>query len=224
MQVVNNNQNTHSFFIRYSFWILLLAAALLRQIPILSLPFNWLESYFHELSHGLAAVISGGSILKIELFPNGAGLCTTQGGNRFFTAFMGYSGAAIWGAMIYSLSTIGQRITQTFTSILLILLVVTCLLWVRDLLTLVILASLIGLLALKFKFMQSKWYNYGVQFIGLTVLLNALMSPFYLIDGRNKGDGATLANLTFVPELIWVFIWAAIAISLLYLLAKKQKN
>lgn len=218
----SSTQTTQSFFERYAFWFLLLAAALLRQVPVISLPFNWLESYFHELSHGLAAVITGGSIVKIELFPNGAGLCTTLGGSRFFTAFMGYTGAALWGAMICSLSAIHQRLTQVFTTLLLALLAISCLLWGRDLLTFIIIGSLIALFALKFKFLQSKWYNVGVQLVGLTVLLNALMSPFYLIDGRNKGDGATLANLTFIPELVWVFIWAAFALFLLYLLAKKQ--
>ncbi|NMP31335.1 M50 family metallopeptidase [Thalassotalea sp. M1531] len=220
---MTNQINSSSFFQRYAFWFLLLAAALLRSIPIISLPFNWLESYFHEISHGLAALITGGSIVKIELFPNGAGLCTTIGGSRFFTSFMGYTGAATWGAMLYSLASINQKLTKAVSGALLLLLICSCLLWVRDLLTLVILFLLMALLAVKIRWWQSKWFYYGMQLIGLTVLLNALFSPFYLIDGRNQGDGATLASLTLMPEVVWVAIWVAIALALLYLLAKKQQ-
>ena len=51
------------------FWLLLLAAIIIHQIPIISVPFKWLESYFHEISHGLAAVATGGRIVRIELLP-----------------------------------------------------------------------------------------------------------------------------------------------------------
>lgn len=213
-----------SFFYQYRFWLLLLAAAILRHLPIISLPFNWLESYFHEISHGLAAIIAGGNIIQIELFPNGAGLCTTQGGSRLLTAFAGYSGAAIWGAVIYSLSSVNQRVTQLVTASILLLLVLSCIFWVRDLLTLVILAVLIGLFALKVKMYRHAWLNISVQLVGLTVLLNALFSPLYLIDGRHRGDGATLSGLTGVPEILWVAIWLAIAVVLLYRLAKQSNK
>ena len=211
-----------SFFYRHRFWLLLFAAATLRYLPIVSLPFNWLESYFHEISHGLAALALGGSIVQIELFPNGAGLCTTRGGSRFITSFAGYSGAALWGALIYSLSSVNQRVTQFVTAGILCLLVLSCIFWVRDVLTLIILGVLIALFALKVKFYQHPWLNVSVQIVGLTVLLNALFSPLYLIDGRHRGDGASLASLSGIPELFWVAIWLSIAVGLLYVLAKQS--
>ena len=77
---------------------------MLKETPYLGIPFNWLESFFHELSHGLAAIITGGKILQIELFSNGAGLCTTQGGIAFIIAFSGYAGAVGWGVLIYKIA------------------------------------------------------------------------------------------------------------------------
>ena len=59
------------------------------QIPIISIPFKWLDSYFHEISHGIAALVTGGEIIRIQLFTNGAGLCTTRGGSAFFISFFG---------------------------------------------------------------------------------------------------------------------------------------
>ncbi|MCH2057198.1 MAG: M50 family metallopeptidase [Thalassotalea sp.] len=213
-----------SFFQRYSFWLLLISAAVIREIPLISLPFNWLESYFHELSHGLVALVSGGNVLSIQLFPNGAGLCTTQGGSRFFISFMGYTGAAIFGAVLYSLANVNIRTTQVVVALNVALLVLSTALWVRDLLTLIILVVLIGLFFAKFKLGNSKWFGIGLQLTGLTVLLNALFSPFYLVDGRHRGDGAALASLTGIPEIVWVVVWTCIAVAFIYMLAKRDNK
>ena len=45
-----------SFWHKYHFFILLIAAIIIKQLPLISIPFNWLESYFHEISHGIAAI------------------------------------------------------------------------------------------------------------------------------------------------------------------------
>lgn len=211
-----------SFFQRYQFWLLLLAAFFIHQIPFISIPFKWLESYFHEISHGLAALVSGGTILQIQLFPNGAGLCTTQGGSRFLISFMGYFGATIWGTSLYLLAKSHQKAARVFSFMLIILLALTLIFWVRDLLTFFIISVLIGLFVLKVRLDNSIWLSRAFQLTGLLVLLNSIYSPFYLLDGRSLGDGASLSSLTGLPEFIWVFIWVGVAISSLYYLGRKS--
>ncbi|QOL24635.1 M50 family metallopeptidase [Thalassotalea sp. LPB0316] len=210
-----------SLFSKYQFYWLLLAAVILRQIPIVSVPFNWLESYFHELSHGLAAILTGGRIVQIELFTNGAGLCTTQGGIRFVVSFMGYLGATLFGMLIYQVS--GQTLVKAKVVCggLISLLVITLFLWTRDLLTAVILLILIGLFLAKWQIKHTYSLNILLKFTGIIVLLNSVYSPLYLIDGRHMGDGATLASLTFIPELIWVALWTSLGLLALFYLAKK---
>jgi len=49
----------------------------------------------------------------------------------------------------------------------------------------------------------------------------ALIAPTHLIDGKHVGDGADLADITFIPEIVWVAFWlifAGGALSYLYLL------
>ena len=216
--------NNLSFYVRYQFWILLILAGLLRSFPIISIPFNWLESYFHEISHGLAALLSGGKIIRIQLFLDGAGLCTSQGGNRFITSFMGYTGAAVWGAIIYQLARQHLMFARGVCVTILLLLLTSCILWTQDLLTLFILIILILIFSLKLKLADNGVLQKIIQLVGLTVLLNALMSPFYLIDGRALGDGAALSELTLIPEIIWVAIWFSIGFGLLILLAKTNNR
>ncbi len=169
-------------------------------------------------------MLAGGKVVRIELFPNGAGLCTTVGGFRLLTSFSGYAGAAVWGALIYALSSFSIRFSQVVISLLLSLLVMTIIFWVRDILTLVIMLVLIALFSVKLRYAKTTMLNYGLQFIGISILLNALFSPFYLLDGRHLGDGATLSELTFIPEFIWIIIWSSMALGLLYLVAFKRAN
>lgn len=209
-----------SFRQKYEFWVLFLIALIILQLPFISIPFKWLESYFHEISHGLTALITGGSIIQIQLFPNGAGLCTTRGGSAFFISLMGYGGAILWGSLIFSLASMHRKVAHIFSILLVVLLVSSVLLWVRDLLTAFIVLVLLALVLVQLKFSSQKYLQKLLQLTGLLVLLNSLLSPLYLLDGQARGDGAALADITYIPEIIWVAIWFATALFATYRLSK----
>jgi len=219
---IDRASNSLPFTKKYRFWLILLCAALIMQLPFVSIPFKWLESYFHEISHGLAAIFTGGSIVKIELFPNGAGLCTTRGGSSFLISFFGYAGAAIWGVAIYLVAGANQRLAQMLSGLLVLLISVTLIFWVRDILSFIIISSLLVIILLKFKFSKLSYLQVSLQITGALVLLNSVKSPWYLLDGRSLGDGAALSGITGLPEILWIFIWFAIGISGMIVLAKNR--
>lgn len=197
-----------------------LAALIILQLPFISIPFKWLESYFHEISHGLTALLTGGSIVQIQLFPNGAGLCTTRGGSAFLISLMGYGGAILWGCLIFYLASSHRRIAQVFSILLIGLLASSLLFWVRDVLTLFIVLVLLGLVLAQLKYSSQKHLQKLLQLTGLLVLINSLMSPLYLLDGQARGDGAALANITYIPEIVWVVLWFSLALFATYRLSK----
>jgi hypothetical protein len=209
-----------NFSSKYKFWLMLFTVIIILQLPFISIPFKWLESYFHEISHGLTALLTGGSIVQIQLFPNGAGLCTTRGGSAFFISLMGYGGAILWGSLIFYLASSHRKTAQIFSILLIGLLASSILLWVRDLLTLFIVVILLMLVIAQLKYSSQKHLQILLQLTGLLVLINSLMSPLYLLDGQAKGDGAALANMTFIPEIIWVVIWFSAALFATYRLSK----
>lgn len=219
-----SSQEPSSFWRKYHFFILLFAAIILKQLPLITIPFNWLESYFHEVSHGLAALLTGGKVLRIQLFANGAGLCTTQGGIAFVISFSGYAGATLWGWGIFKLSSANQRAAQIFSVVIFILLVSSMVFWGRDLLTWFILAVLAVIFLLTIKLQKAHYLQRLMQLFGLLILLNSLSSPSYLLDGRNLGDGAALTSITYIPEVVWVLIWFSIAFFALYSLYKTAKK
>ena len=225
---MSNLNSTHSsglsFHQKHRFWLLLIAAVIIHQLPLISIPFKWLESYFHEISHGLAAILTGGGIVQIQLFPNGAGLCTTRGGLSFVISFMGYAGATVWGMMIYSIASVHHRMAQAFSALLILLIVCSVVFWVRDILTFVIVSFLFVLFILHFKLKKLHHLQLILQLTGILVLLNSIFSPLYLIDGRALGDGQALANVTFIPEIVWVAIWFLLAIGAAFILSKMKNN
>lgn len=214
----------NSFWQKYQFYFLLLAALIIRQIPVVSLPLNWLESYFHEMSHGIAALVTGGQIISIQLFANGAGLCTTQGGISVIISFFGYAGATLWGWLIVNIAKSHQRTAQIFSAVMLCFLLLSILFWVRDLLTIIIVSSLAIMFFVTIKLQRLQYLQMLVKFFGLSILLNSLLSPTYLFDGRSLGDGAALATMTFIPEFIWVIIWCGLAIMALYQLMRANRK
>lgn len=217
-------QSSSSFIEKNRFWILVIGAAIFMELPLVSVPFKWFESYFHEISHGLAALATGGNVISIQLFLNGAGLCTTQGGSRFVVSFMGYAGATFWGVLLYRVSAVRQGAAKFASSLLILLLLLSLVLWSRDLLTSGIILVLIAILVAKLKLSSSAVLPWFMQFISIIVVLNSVKSPLYLIDGRALGDGVSLFELTLIPEIIWVVIWFTIGMIGLYWLAKAKNH
>lgn len=70
--------------------VILFLAALYFWDTAVVLPVKYLTVFFHELSHGLAAVLTGGQIVRIELSRNLGGVCWTAGGIRFIVITAGY--------------------------------------------------------------------------------------------------------------------------------------
>lgn len=188
------------------FFIELIFALIITRIPLVRTPFNWLESYFHELSHGIAALISGGDVISIQLFTNGAGLCLTQGGWPVLIGFAGYFGAACWGYLIFFMATWPKRIRGCFT-VLALLVTLSTFLWARDPLTIVILISLVALLLLPLKLAANRLLVSLLRVIGLVIMLNALTSPLVLLGLNGTGDAVFLASITWFPSLFWVGLW-----------------
>ncbi|WP_394176166.1 M50 family metallopeptidase [Thalassotalea litorea] len=208
----------------HNFWLLVVIALLLSQIPILSIPFQWLESFFHEISHGLAALLSGGRIIRIQLFANGAGLCTSAGGNSIVIAFSGYAGAVLFGMLMYLGAGAHRQGAKLISWALIALIVLTCVLWVKDLFTILICLVLAAVFGLKLAYSRSTFLAPLLKIIALIVMLNALQSPWYLWSTPQQSDAYLLAQYTFIPGFVWILIWLAMAVWALLFLGRRSQG
>ncbi len=202
---------------RQQFILFIIAAFIVDYLPFINLPFLWSETFFHEISHGLAALLTGGMIHNITLSFDGSGVCTTGGGSRFLISFSGYAGSALWGLLIYSVAdALSPKNAKIMVGVMVLMLGVTLLLWARDIPTIIILLVLLLMYALPLVKSLRFSIKFFIQLVGVFVMLDAIRSPLYLLDGRDLGDGASLAQLTGLPEFFWVALWFVIAVGCLY--------
>ena len=78
-------------------YVAILAGVLLLWNTWIVYPLRLLVVFFHELSHGLAAIVTGGRVIEIQLDPREGGLAVTQGGSPLLIASAGYLGSLIIG-------------------------------------------------------------------------------------------------------------------------------
>lgn len=85
-------------------WVLtFILVGVLWNTPVVY-PLKLLVVFLHELSHGIAAVATGGRIEEIVVVPQEGGHTLTIGGSRFWTLSAGYLGSLAWGGLILVLA------------------------------------------------------------------------------------------------------------------------
>jgi hypothetical protein len=199
------------------FFILLALAIVISFIPVINRPFKMIETFFHELSHGLAAVITFGKIHDIKIRLDGSGFCTTSGGWRHLILLAGYAGASSFGFLIYYIGTqIETNQAEVFLYSMMIFFIFVTLMWVRNLSTLFLMVILGLLFYFPLKHELFEYTSMYLKFLGIFICLNSIKSPLYLIDGQDIGDGAELFKITLLPEGVWIVLWFSYGLYLMY--------
>lgn len=199
-----------------------LLAALM--IPIVLLWSTWavyplkiLVVFFHELSHGLAAIATGGTIDHIEVVREQGGLCVTRGGSRFLTLSAGYLGSLLWGgaALVLASSTRHDRV---LTAAMGGVITVATLLWVRPVasfgfgfhLFAGVVVALVGIA------LPDAVNDAFLKVFGLASCLYVVPDIYSDTIARSylRSDARMLAELTHVPTVVWGGAWIAVAVVL----------
>lgn len=81
--------------------------------PVLQ-PLKLMVVLFHELSHGLMAILSGGRVLSILVTADEGGACETEGGVGFLIVGAGYLGSMFIGGVILYLSRFKEHVAGVF--------------------------------------------------------------------------------------------------------------
>lgn len=178
-------------------------------------PLRLLVVLFHEISHGLAAVATGGTIRGIAVTANEAGRCDCPGGNAFLTLSAGYLGSVAWGTGMVAAATAGRRAARAGLAGAGLLLVTVAVPYSRSIVALLLsLGFGLGLL-------WASWKLSGAA-AAWTLAVLGLTSCFYApLDLRGDvlqrpvapSDASALAALTGVPSLVWGLVWTAIALA-----------
>jgi len=85
-------------------------------------PIKLMVVLLHEMSHGLMALASGGTVFDIIVTPQEGGACQSEGGNALLVAGAGYLGSMFFGGMILRASRGGSSVPVTFALLTLLVL------------------------------------------------------------------------------------------------------
>jgi hypothetical protein len=211
---------------------------LLWNIPggnLILYPFTILGTWFHEMAHGIAAILMGGSFKQLVIFPNGSGYAQFTYSSMLFGVFgqsfvaaAGPIGPSIAGA-VFIIASSSKKTTEWALYLFSTLLIISSVIWVRPIISwgflLVILfsffASLISLKAsLRFKVLTLQFL--AVQaFISVYQSIGYLFSSGAFVDGSpNMSDTQVIADNLFLPYWFWGAIILALNIWLIYISLK----
>jgi hypothetical protein len=194
----------------------LAGASLLLWDTFVVYPFRIFVVFLHEISHGLAALATGGSIVSIGLSFDEGGVCLTRGGWPFLILNAGYLGSLLWGALFLRLGGRRRRarpvvgVMGTFTLVVTLVYVRT---WFGFLYGL---AAGLVLVAVASR-LKPAVSEVLLAAIGATSCLYAVWDVASDVLFRHSGmsDAAALARLTGVPAMAWGLLWVALSLVVL---------
>ena len=168
--------------------------------------------FLHEISHGLAAVATGGSIVRIELNANQGGVCWTRGGSRFLTASAGYLGSLLWGAL-FLVAAARTRFDCWLVGLVGVFVIGVTVLYVRSGFGLVY-----GLAAGALLIGTATSFSESVSDALLRVIgtVSCLYAPWdiasdLLLRDVAASDAHTIAGITHIPAVVWGVVWFLLA-------------
>jgi hypothetical protein len=182
------------------------------QTPLVT-PLKILVVYLHELSHGIAAIVTGGEIVEISISPDIGGVIWTRGGSRFLVLSAGYLGSLLIGValLVIALRSTADRLVMALLGG--VTLLVTAL-YMRDLFT-VGFGALTGAAMLA----CAKWLSHAVNDLALRVigLSSIIYVPYDIYDDtirrpHLRSDAHMLAHEVGGATMFWGGLWLIISL------------
>jgi len=154
------------------------------QTPVM-VPLKILIVLLHELSHGLAAILTGGSVEQISVSPRQGGFAVTRGGIRFFVITAGYVGSLLLGVGLM-LAALKSRFDREVMMGLGLVLLAVAALYARDMFA-ISFTSGMGLVMLAVGyFLPHQINDLALRVIGLTSMIYV---PYDIFDDTIRRSG-----------------------------------
>jgi hypothetical protein len=168
----------------------------------------------HEVSHGLAAMATGGSVERIVLNANQGGAAYTVGGSPFFTLSAGYLGSLLWGVLFVMLAFSKRLRPRWIINVLGFAVLLVTVLTVRNLFGFAFGLAFGGALLASARYLSQGTNRVLLMGLGLTSALYAILDIKSDIISRPelRSDAAMLAEMTGIPTIFWGFLWIGIAL------------
>jgi hypothetical protein len=209
-------------FFDISTTILILLAVFFLWNTLLTYPLKILVVFFHESSHGIATLLTGGKILAFEIVPQAGGHVISAGGNRFITLSAGYLGSLLWGVIIFHIALTSNKDRLMMGGLGALLLVIT-LLFATNLFAMLFGISTGIAMLLSSKYLSHKVNDFLLRVIGLTSMLYVPLDIYSDTIQRSylPSDAFMLAQEFGGTTMLWGGAWLFLSSILIFYSLKK---
>lgn len=207
------------------------ASVILWQTMIGSLllyPFTILATWFHEMGHGIAVMLTGSSFERLLIFPDGSGIAQSMrpadasGLTNALIAASGPLGPAIAGSLLIIASRTGKA-THAALTVVGLALIISTVIWVRTLTGWLVLPALgIAILVLAWRGTAAQ-QRFGIQLLGVQACISVWQQFGYLfssggsIGGElHRSDTSAIADALLLPYWFWGAAISAVIVVLLW--------
>jgi hypothetical protein len=172
----------------------------------------------HEISHGIAAILTGGSIVKIEISADQGGLCVTRGGGRFLVLTAGYLGSMLWGGLIL-LAAGRTKMDKSVTTLISLIILGVTLLFIRNFFGLIYGIGFGIAMFLAGWLLPNVVNDFLLKLIGLTSVLYVIFDikdDLLTASIGGMSDATMLSREFFGTVTFWGLLWMGIALAMAY--------
>jgi hypothetical protein len=186
-------------------------------------PFKLFATWVHEMSHGVAAKLTGGKIGVLKIYSDASGSCVYYYDGtpwkRAFISSAGYTGTAFWGCilLLFRRTVLGPTIGTIGFGLAILL---SCALYVRNKFGLIALGIEGLFLLLCGWFLPAFWLDHLYSFLAVTCSMNALIDikNLYASSQGSVGGQVSASDADMVSRYwgrdyrFWATCWLVFAI------------
>ena len=182
---------------------------------LLLYPFTILATWFHEMGHGLAAMLAGRGFERLLIFGDGSGVALSlrpadgYGVVDALVAASGPFGPGIAGALLIYCSR-SPAATRNALAVLGAALILSTLIWVRSLTGWLVLPALGAAIVLLAWRGSLPWQRFAIQLLGVQACISVwrqfdyLFSPGGSVGGElQRSDTGAIADVLLLPYWVW---------------------
>ena len=195
---------------------------------LLLYPFTILATWFHEMGHGVAAMLTGSQFERLLIFPDGSGLAQSirpADASRLTNALIAASGPlgpAIAGSLLIIASRTDKS-TRAALTVVGLALIISTVIWVRTLTGWLILPALgTAILALAWRGTAAQ-RRFGIQLLGIQACISVWQQFGYLFSSGgsvggalHRSDTSAIADALLLPHWFWGAAISAVIVVLLW--------
>ncbi len=196
-------------------WQLLLLTALvfaLWQTPVV-VPLKILIVFFHEVSHAIVTVLTGGEVISLSISSNQGGFVVSRGGNRFIGLTAGYLGSLLIGVGLLVAATRNRADRKIMAGVGVMTLVIAGL-YIRDAFALAFaIGTGVGMLLIA-RYLGHAVNDMVLRVIGLASMIYVPYDIFSdtIARSNRRSDAHMLAEEFGGTTMMWGGLWLVISL------------